>query len=119
MKPVALASLLLIGLSVRAQKLPQPSPNGSVVQTVGVTEVAINYSRPGVKGRTIFGDMVPYGKIWRKGANSATTISFDGPVTVQGTLVPAGEYALLTIPDKEAWMLMLNKNLKVSGQCGL
>ena len=118
MKPIALASLLLIGISGSAQKLPQPSPKGSVVQTVGVTEVAINYSRPSVKGRTIFGDLVPYDKIWRTGANSATTISFDGPVTIQGTPVAAGEYALLTIPNKEAWMLMLNKNLKVSGSTG-
>lgn len=118
MKNVLLASLVLIGTSVSAQKLPQPSPKGSVTQTVGVTEVSISYSRPSVKGRTIFGDLVPFGKIWRTGANSATTISFDSPVSIEGTKVPAGQYAVLTVPNADAWMLMLNTNLEVSGSNG-
>lgn len=118
MKHLTLSAILLMATATYAQKLPQPSPKGSVTQTVGITEVTINYSRPSVKGRTIFGDLVPFGQIWRTGANSATTITFDGPVSIEGTQVPAGEYAILTKPDAGAWVIMLNSNLKVSGSNG-
>lgn len=118
MKNLLIASGLLLSTALVAQKLPQPSPKGTVKQTVGVTDVTINYSRPSVKGRAVFGDLVPFDKIWRTGANSATTIAFDGPVKIDGIEVPAGEYAVLTTPGPEGWVLMLNKNLKVSGSNG-
>ncbi|MCZ6520137.1 MAG: DUF2911 domain-containing protein, partial [Bacteroidetes bacterium] len=86
---------------------PRPSPQGKVTQTVGLTDIAIEYSRPGVKDRTIFGGLLAYGEIWRTGANSATTISFSDDVKLEGNSVPAGEYALYTIPGKEEWTIMI------------
>lgn len=91
-------------------KLPRPSPAASVTQTVGVTEVTINYSRPGVKGRTIWGELVPYGEVWRTGANENTTIRFSTPVKVEGHELPAGIYGLQTIPTKEQWTVIFSKD---------
>src|SRR4051812_13060317 len=86
-----------------ALSVPRPSPNASVSQTIGITEVALHYSRPGVKGRTIWGDLVPYGQVWRTGANENTTISFSTPVKIQGHELPAGLYGLQTIPTATEW----------------
>lgn len=87
---------------------PAPSPAAKVKQTVGLTEVVIQYSRPGVKGRTIFADdgLVPFGKVWRTGANSATKISFSEDVTIEGHDLKKGSYALLTIPNATSWDVM-------------
>jgi len=85
------------------------SPKASVMQAVGFTEVTINYSRPGVKGRTIWGELVPYNKVWRAGANEATTISFSTDVTIEGKGLPAGTYGFFTIPDKNSWTIIFNK----------
>jgi len=85
------------------------SPKASVMQAVGFTEVTINYSRPGVKGRTIWGELVPYNKVWRAGANEATTISFSTDVTIEGKSLPAGTYGFFTIPDKNSWTIIFNK----------
>lgn len=93
-----------------AQDLPQPSPLGKVEQKVGLTNVTIEYSRPSAKGRTVFGDLVPFDTFWRTGANASTKISFDGPVTIEGQKVEAGTYALVSFPGKDAWRIMLNAN---------
>ena len=87
---------------------PAPSPAAKVKQTVGLTEVVIQYSRPGVKGRTIFAEdgLVPYGKIWRTGANAATKITFSDDVTIEGHDLKKGSYALLTIPSATTWDVM-------------
>ncbi len=85
------------------------SPKASVMQTVGFTDVTIDYSRPGVKGRTIWGKLVPYNKVWRAGANEATTISFSTDVTIEGKNLPAGTYGFFTIPDKNTWTIIFNK----------
>jgi len=92
---------------------PRPSPLGKIEQTVGIMKVTIEYSRPGVKGRKIFGGLVPYGQVWRTGANSPTLISFSDSLKVQGNKVPAGKYSLYTIPGESEWTVILNK--KVTG----
>src|SRR5262245_21965561 len=98
-----LVSFCALGPARAEIKLPQPSPGASVKTAVGTTAVTIDYHRPGVKGRKIWGELVPYGEIWRLGANEATTITFDGPVKVQGQDVAAGTYALFAIPRTDKW----------------
>lgn len=116
---VAFAALLLSSTQVSAQlAMPAPSPLGTVTQRVGLTEMTVKYSRPSVKGRKIFGEVVGYGKGWRTGANQATVISFKDEVNVEGTKVPAGEYALYTIPTENEWTIILNKNTKAGGNIG-
>lgn len=116
MRDRALPILLLAVASVSAQapKVRQ-SPAASVSQDLGLTHVAITYHRPAVKGRVIWGGLVPYGKVWRAGANEATTITFSGPVKVAGHEVPAGTYAFFAIPDKDRWTLILDKSPKQWG----
>jgi len=92
---------------------PAASPKGKVEQRVGVMDVTIEYSRPGVKGRKIFGGLVPYSEVWRTGANAPTTISFSDPVKLEGKEVPAGKYSLYTIPGEQEWTIIINK--KTSG----
>jgi hypothetical protein len=89
---------------------PAASPACTLKQRVGLTDVEIVYSRPGVKGRVIFGGIVPYNHVWRTGANAATKITFSTPVKLNGTDIPAGTYALLTIPGEEEWTIIINKN---------
>lgn len=100
--------------ALTAQDLPQPSPIAKVEQKVGLTNVTIEYSRPSAKGRTVFGDLVPFGELWRTGANASTKITFDGPVTIDGQTVPAGTYALLSFPNKDSWQVVLNSDAKVN-----
>lgn len=102
---------------VHAQQLnlPRPSPKASVSQTVGVTEVTIHYSRPGVKDRKIWGELVPYGQVWRTGANENTTITFSTPVKIEGKELPAGTYGLQTIPTENEWTLILSKDAELWG----
>lgn len=84
-------------------KTPQASPKATVFQTVGLTDVEIIYSRPAARGRAVFGNLVPFGKVWRTGANENTTISFSEDVTIDGKTLPKGKYALYTIPKIESW----------------
>jgi hypothetical protein len=90
--------------------VPRPSPNASVSQTLGVTEITVHYSRPGVKGRVIWGKLVPYNEVWRTGANENTTISFSTPVKIDGKELPAGIYGLQTLPAADAWTVILSKD---------
>ena len=96
-------------------ELPRPSPSGKVTQTVGLTDITIEYSSPAVKGRTIFGGVVPWDELWRTGANAATKVTFSKEVTIESTKVPAGSYSLFTIPGKAAWTVILNKNANQGG----
>jgi hypothetical protein len=89
-------------------KLPRPSQKAQVMQTVGLTNVTITYSRPGVKGRVIWGELVPYDKVWRTGANEATSISFSTDVKVNGNPLKSGTYSLHTIPTKDEWTVIFN-----------
>jgi hypothetical protein len=93
----------------RSNMLPRTSPNASVSQTIGVTEVHVTYGRPSVNGRTIFGDLVAYDEIWRTGANEATTITFSSPVMVEGEALSAGTYGLFTIPGESSWTIVFNE----------
>jgi hypothetical protein len=92
-----------------AMRLPQVSQGATVKQTIGLNDVTITYSRPGVKGRKIWGGLVPYGSVWRTGANAATTIQFTEDVQVEGQPLPAGTYSLHTIPGEKEWTLIFNK----------
>jgi tetratricopeptide (TPR) repeat protein len=90
-------------------RTPQPSPTQSVKQDFGISSVELVYSRPGMKGRKIFGDLVPWGKVWRTGANSATRIKFTDDVTIGGQQLKAGEYAIYTVPNEKEWEIIINK----------
>ncbi len=94
---------------------PQLSPSASVSQTVGTTILDIQYHRPAVRGRQIWGNIVPYGQVWRTGANEATTIRFSDPVQVNGQKVPAGTYSLFSIPNQDRWTLILNRRARQLG----
>ena len=94
---------------------PRPSPKASVMQTIGTVEVTITYSRPAVKGRMIWGELVPYDKVWRAGANEATTFAVGQDVTVDGQKLPAGTYSLHAIPGKAEWTVIFNKDAKQWG----
>jgi hypothetical protein len=91
-----------------AVKLPRASQHTTLTQTIGLTDMTIVYSRPGAKGRKVFGDLVPMGQVWRTGANEATTINFSDAVTINGQKLPAGTYSLHTIPGPESWTLIFN-----------
>ena len=103
MKYLKLIILLCSSLAVAQIQTPKPSPSTTLEQVVGLTEVKIEYSRPAMRGRTIMGDLVPYGSLWRTGANKNTTLSFSDPVTVGGQALAAGTYALFTRPGKSLW----------------
>lgn len=105
--------ITLISFNISAQlKTPQASPFSKISQVVGISEVTIEYSRPGVKNRVIFGGLVPFKKIWRTGANASTIITLTNDAVIEGNKVPAGKYSIYTIPDKKEWTIILNKNLK-------
>ena len=108
----------IFSFSTKAQDLPQPSPSAALSQTVGLTKVSIDYSRPGVKGRAIFGDLVPYGKMWRTGANKATKVEFSTDVKISGKEIKAGAYSLFTIPNKDNWEVIINNNTELWGTGG-
>jgi len=116
---LALAGELLFGPRSSAQtggvNFPAASPACTLKQRVGLTDIEIAYSRPGVKDRTIFGGIVPYGQVWRTGANQATTITFSTPVKLEGHDIPAGTYGLFTIPGPDQWTIIINKNAKQWG----
>lgn len=103
-------------LLAKAQFSPLPSPGASISQIIGITKISIEYSRPGVKSRNIFGGLIPYNKIWRTGANASTKIEFSNDVYLNGTFVKSGKYALLTIPTQFDWILVLSTDLNVTEQ---
>jgi hypothetical protein len=112
MRKPSLIVLSLIGLAHSAfaeTRQIWESPAAAVSQELGLTGIEIKYHRPGVKGREIWGKLVPYDKVWRAGANEATTISFSTPAKVGGKSVPAGHYALFVLPTKEKWTFILSK----------
>lgn len=91
-------------------KTPQPSPKAMISQAVGLTDVSIDYSRPSAKGRTIFGDLVPFGKLWRTGANANSIITFSDDVMIDGKTLPKGKYALYTVPKADMWDVIFYKD---------
>ncbi|UHG93093.1 DUF2911 domain-containing protein [Spirosoma oryzicola] len=115
---LSVATLCLAAqLSTAQIKLPSPSPGATVGQTLGTTDFSITYSRPSLKGRTPFTDaFVPAGKVWRTGANGATAFTTSTDVMINSKTLPAGSYAILSIPDKNDWTLIFNKNKSVTEQ---
>jgi len=106
-KIILLFSAVLLSIGVEAQvKAPQPSPLSKIEQVIGLTDVSVEYSRPSMKGRTIFGNLVPYDKLWRTGANKNTNITFSSDVTVEGKELKKGTYAIFTKPGKQSWEVM-------------
>ncbi len=97
------------------QITPQPSSSQTVIQGFGLGLITLTYSRPNTKGRKIFGDVEPYDKVWRTGANSATVIKFTDDVMMEGNKVPAGEYGLFSIPGRDQWTIILSKKPKQWG----
>jgi hypothetical protein len=103
------AAATMIALPLAAQELPRVSPKSTVQQTVGLTEISVVYSRPGVRGRQVFGELVPFGQVWRTGANEATVITFGDDVTIEGEKLAAGSYSLHTIPAEGEWTVIFNR----------
>ena len=99
-------------------KFPQPSPTQTIKQDFGIGSIELTYSRPGAKGRRVFGDLVPYGKLWRTGANAATKIVFTEPVEMSGKRIDTGTYVLYTIPNEELWEIIINKGIQNWGTDG-
>ena len=98
-----------------AQQKPPLSPPGQAAVTIGAATITIDYARPSMRGRKIIGELVPYDKVWRTGANAATTLKTSAAIEIGGTLVPAGTYTLYTLPGEKAWKLIINKK---TGQWG-
>jgi len=116
MKKILLLSAIFCYSFISAQiKSPQPSPTATITQKVGVSNISVEYSRPGAKEREIFGGLVSYGKMWRTGANKATKITFNENCVFGGAKVKKGSYSLFTIPGEKEWTVVLNKNTELWG----
>jgi hypothetical protein len=109
------AASLFTGTMQAQLKVPAPSPSQTIKQAFGLSDITIDYSRPGAKGRVIYGDVVPFGKVWRTGANAATKITFGDDVKVEGNDLKAGTYAVYTVPNKDSWDIMFYKDLTLGG----
>jgi tetratricopeptide (TPR) repeat protein len=116
MKKILLLSAIFCYSFISAQiKSPQPSPTATINQKVGVSNISVEYSRPGAKEREIFGGLVSYGEMWRTGANKATKITFNENCVFGGAKVKKGSYSLFTIPGEKDWTILLNKNTELWG----
>jgi len=123
MKKLLCASLMMLSmctifLQAQTLKTPSPSPLQVIKQDFALSFIEISYSRPDMKGRQIFGKLVPFGEMWRTGANKATRVSFGEDVKVGGNAIKAGDYALYTIPNKDEWEVILNKGVNNGGTAG-
>jgi tetratricopeptide (TPR) repeat protein len=107
-------ALFLLQADAQQLKTPSPSTTQTLKQELGLGSVELSYARPNARGRKVFGDLVPYGSVWRTGANAATTLTFSDEVTIGGTKVPAGKYGLLSIPTPNEWTLILTKQTDVT-----
>lgn len=109
------ATIFGVVVNAQALKTPQPSTTQKISQEFGIGTIDLSYSRPNSKGRKIFGDLVPFGKLWRTGANTATRLKFSNDVTFAGQPLKAGEYSLFTMPNQQSWTIILNTDAKVKG----
>lgn len=110
-----LSMMLLFAVPSNAQELPQPSQKAMVMQRIGLTDITMTYHRPLVNERKIWGELVPYGEMWRTGANAAPTIEFSTDVMIAGHDIAAGKYALFTIPGEDEWTVVINKHWDQGG----
>ena len=115
---LGLGLFLASNMQAQTLKTPAPSPLQTTKQNFGLGEVTIEYSRPSAKGRTIYGDVVAFGSIWRTGANGATKITIGEDTKIEGNAIAAGTYALYTLPGKDAWDIMFYKDLTLGGNVG-
>lgn len=115
---ILLSTLLTSGVYAQDLKLPALSPTSKLTQEFSTSNIEISYSRPSMRGRKIFGELVAFGNVWRTGANSATKVKFGEDVTVGGQAIKAGEYALYTIPGVAEWEIILNKGVGNWGNAG-
>jgi hypothetical protein len=119
MKHLLIVTLLLPSVDLTAQiSFPALSPQGSISQNVGVTAITVIYERPAARGRNIFGELVPYGELWRTGAGNCTKIKFDGNVLIKNKLIQSGTYSLFTIPSEQEWTIILNGDTSLYGTGG-
>lgn len=103
-KIIYILAMIIVNYAIEAQvKTPAPSPKSVLNQVVGLTDVTVEYSRPSAKGRIVFGDLVPFGKVWRTGANANSTVSFSDDVVINGTTLKKGKYAIFTLPKADMW----------------
>jgi hypothetical protein len=114
-KLVLFLTLLMSGSLIAQITTPAPSPLCKIEQKVGLSTVSIEYSRPSVRNRKIFGDLVPYGKVWRTGANMATKFTISDDITVEGKKLPKGSYSLYTVPGEEEWDIIFYNEVNISG----
>ncbi len=105
---------IAFGAEAQTVTTPQPSTTQTIKQNFGLGTIELSYSRPNMKGRKIYGDLVPFGNVWRTGANNATTLTFSDTVMIGGKKVAPGKYGLLSIPNKDNWTLILTKQLDVT-----
>jgi hypothetical protein len=105
-----------MALNAQTVSFPQPSPTASISQNFATSKIELSYSRPSAKGRKVFGDVVPFGKLWRTGANGATTITFGEDVQINGADVKAGKYGLLSIPGETEWTIIISKDVNVTNE---
>lgn len=120
-RTLVLAGIVTCGLlwndaTAQSLPIPPPSPKQTITQQFATADIEIEYSRPGVKGRKAFGDVVAFDKVWRTGANAATTIAFGDDFTVNGVKVAKGKYGLLSIPGEREWTIIITKDLNVTGE---
>ena len=118
MKKIFLSALIIIGLGAQAQELPMPSPAATVKQRIGLTDITVEYSRPSARDRAVYGELVPYGELWRTGANKVPNISFSTELLFGGEMLAPGTYSLLTIPGQDSWTVILNENTEMWGTNG-
>jgi hypothetical protein len=111
---LAFCITLLSASQAQTLRTPQPSSTQTIKQDLGLGSIELNYSRPGMKGRKVFGDLVPFGKVWRTGANNATVVTFTDEVTIGGKKVAPGKYGILTIPDQNSWTVIISKQTDVT-----
>lgn len=110
----ACAVFMLLTADAQTLRTPAPSTTQTIKQDFGLGTVELSYSRPNAKGRKIYGDLVPFGNVWRTGANQATTLTFSDEVMIGDKKIPAGKYGLLSIPDKDKWILIISKQTNVT-----
>lgn len=111
MKKLLITALLTISITAYSQwTLPAASPRQTIEQQFSMSKIIVDYGRPSVKGRKIFGELVPYGKVWRAGANSSTKIEFKQSINFGGTIVPAGKYGMYILPSEKEWKIILNSD---------
>lgn len=111
---IVLAAIMCGHITAQPLSAPQPSPTATVKQNFSTGSIELSYSRPGKKNRTIFGDLVPYGAVWRTGANGATTLTFTDDVMIGGKEIKAGKYGLLSIPGAEKWTIIITKDVNIT-----